>query len=374
MRSKLLIGLLVLFCAIAISAVAAYFSVVGLGALFAATFIPVVIMGTVLEGSKLVAAGWLHANWRNRRVSRLHKSYMLLAIAALMLITSMGVYGFLARGHLEQAATAAPVQIEIAQKEERLKQLNGDLSRYNAQQSQINDTTSAFLRNDDAKAGLRARQSMGAERRGVQKNIDSTNSEINQINKDLVPLRVKSSATEAKLGPVKYVAALFGWTDPEAAVRLIILILMFAFDPLAVVMMVSSTITLGEWLESRRPVEPKLDPPAAPVVEPAPLARPPEPEAPPAQATEDEPVFRPSPNPGTWGYVAEPVIDFGVKEPMAPLAEEPAPEEVRPADQLVEILEQHPELLQNIIDAVETPKPKIIHWLDDPTPDPDRDV
>ncbi len=255
MSIKLLVGSLTLFCAIAISAVAAYFSVVGLAAMFAATFIPVVLMGTVLEGSKLVAAGWLHSYWKNPKVGWFHKGYLVVAIASLMLITSTGIYGFLVNGHLAQAAANAPVALEIAQKEERLKQLQGDLDRYTAQQQQITDTTNSFLRANGLQASqqaLRARRAMGGDSRAAQTGIAATNAEINKINQELVPLKVKTSAVEAKLGPAKWVAKAFGWKDPETAVMLIIVLLVIAFDPFAIVMMISGTITLGEWAEENR--------------------------------------------------------------------------------------------------------------------------
>ena len=255
MSIKLLVGSLTLFCAIAISAVAAYFSVVGLAAMFAATFIPVVLMGTVLEGSKLVAAGWLHSYWKNPKVGWFHKSYLVVAIASLMLITSTGIYGFLVNGHLAQAAANAPIALEIAQKEERLKQLQGDLDRYSAQQQQITDTTNSFLRGNGLQASqqaLRARRAMGGDSRAAQTGIAATNAEINKINQELVPLKVKTSAVEAKLGPAKWVAKAFGWKDPETAVMLIIVLLVIAFDPFAIVMMISGTITLGEWAEENR--------------------------------------------------------------------------------------------------------------------------
>src|SRR4051812_43974174 len=113
---KLFSALIALVFAIAIASVAGFFSIIGLASLFAAAFWPVVLMGAVLEGGKLVAAGWLHANWHNRNVSPLHKGYLTAAILALMLITAIGVYGFLAKGHLDQQVPLASVSLQIAQR------------------------------------------------------------------------------------------------------------------------------------------------------------------------------------------------------------------------------------------------------------------
>ena len=103
--------LITFLTAIIISCVAAYFSIIGLGVLFAAAFIPVVIMGAALEVGKLVAASWLHFNWHDKTVSLLHKSYLMISVILLMLITALGIYGFLAKGHIEHQA---PVEYNTA--------------------------------------------------------------------------------------------------------------------------------------------------------------------------------------------------------------------------------------------------------------------
>jgi hypothetical protein len=252
-------ALLVLLSGISISIFAATMSIVGMSKLFPAAGWVIVAAMIALESAKLISAEWVHKNWKNSNVSRAHKTYMTSAIVALMLITSMGIFGYLSAGHLEASAPLAPVELQIAQKEERLKQLQNDLARYSTQQTQLNASVDAFLKKDDAKAGLKARQGMSGERKGVQKQIDSTNSEINQINESLVPLKVQVTHVEAKLGPIKYVAELFGWKDPEVAVRMVIMLLMFAFDPLAVVMLISGTITLGEWGNNRKLTDEKTE-------------------------------------------------------------------------------------------------------------------
>lgn len=252
MKTKFLVGSLVLFCAVAISAIAAYFSVVGLAAMFAAAFIPVAIMGTVLEGSKLVAAGWLHSNWKNPHVSRFHRGYLAAAVVALMLITSMGIYGYLAKAHLEQAAPTATIQVDLDQKQAELDQLMARRTELQTQQEAINKTVNTYLESGKATGASTFMRQQKAERNSLQTEITEINKQITAANVGMAPLKKEVAGSEAKLGPLKYVGELFGWEDPDSAVKLIILILMFAFDPLAVAMMISGTITLGEWQAEKR--------------------------------------------------------------------------------------------------------------------------
>jgi hypothetical protein len=251
---KLFSGLITILFALLISATAAWFSVAGLVALFAATAIPVMIMGTVLESSKLVAAGWLHSNWKNPNVTFIHKAYLTIAVIALMIITSIGIYGFLSKGHLEQAAPLAGVELQINAKQQQIQMLQDSNTRLQQEQKQLDDGVSAFLQGGSlrgAQAGLKARGRQSSERANIQKQMDANNAQIEKLDADILPLKQQTVEVEAKLGPVKYVAQLFGWQDTDKAVRLVILTIMVAFDPLAVILLISATISLGEWAEER---------------------------------------------------------------------------------------------------------------------------
>lgn len=378
-------GLLTLFLALVISGVAAYFSVVGLAAIFAATYWAVVVMGISLEAGKLVAAGWLHANWHNSAVNKLHKSYMTMAVVVLMIVTALGIYGFLSKGHLEQQASGAPVALEIAQKEARIEQLNTQIAGFNARQTQLDTAVNSIIA-DNATGGLRARRQQTSERAEITRGVEAANAEINAITTELVPLKLEVAGVEAKLGPIKYLAEAFGWKDPEAAVRLVILLLMFAFDPLAVVLVISAIITISAALEDRRKRKAAMDP-SRPVSADEPVED--ETEA----AVEEEPVVEEDPTLADKKAKAEAAyLAVLAEEANAVVLEEPstvtehveayvlasqAHEELRSAAQtdeeeegnlmleleeqlppkddeatLLDILERRPELLQNVIDAV----------------------
>ena len=113
--------ILALLCALSISGVAIYYSVIGLASIFAAAKVPIYIMGGVLEVSKLVTASWLYQNWKN--IPFLLKSYLFIAVAVLMLITSMGIFGFLSKAHIEQTASGEQNIAEI-------ERIDNEIARY----------------------------------------------------------------------------------------------------------------------------------------------------------------------------------------------------------------------------------------------------
>ena len=106
------LGLLTLLVAISISVIAAYYSILGLTAIFAAAFLPIVLMGSVLEVGKILATVWLHIHWK--RAPLIIKTYLTSAVVVLMFITSMGVFGFLSKSHIEQSSVGTE---QIAQAE-----------------------------------------------------------------------------------------------------------------------------------------------------------------------------------------------------------------------------------------------------------------
>jgi hypothetical protein len=249
---KLLVGYFMLALALTISSVAAYFSVVGLAALFAATATAVVVMGLALEAGKLATASWIHSNWKNPKVKWPLRSYLVVAVVALMLITSLGIYGFLAKGHLEQSAPLAPVELEIANKQADIDAAKADLESQKQRLAQLDAAVNSMIGVDKAERGLRYRRSQSAERAEIQRAIQADTAKIQSISKELVPLKLQVNDVETKLGPVKYVAELFGIKDSEAAVRIVILVIMFAFDPLAVVMVLAAFISISDGLDERR--------------------------------------------------------------------------------------------------------------------------
>jgi hypothetical protein len=242
---KLWLGLFVLLIAITISAVAGYFSVTGLVALFAAAPIAVMVMGATLEVAKLVASGWLKFNWDNRNTNRWLKWSLVGFIVNLMLITSIGIYGQLMSANLEQNAPAANIAVQAQQLEVQLAQRNSENERLQQRLTQIDQNIAVFLEHDQASRGLRASQSLQRERDQLSEQLAANNATINELHDELTPLRMQSNAVEAKLGPFKNFAELLGLPE-NSAVQLVILLIMFSFDPLAVALLLAALQTLRE--------------------------------------------------------------------------------------------------------------------------------
>lgn len=391
----LISAITVLLTAFAISAVAAYISVTGMVAIFAASPIACYILFSTLEVGKLVSAQWLHSNWRNPLLSIQHKIYMVSAVVVLMVITAFGIYGFLAKGHLEQEAPIEGIALQIAQKEQAIKMATDDNARLTLKIQQLDANISSFLKGDKADRANTVRKSQRGERLEIEKEIKANNEKIKVLNDEILPLKVNSSSVSAKLGPIKFVAELFGWEDTGAAVRMLILMVMFAFDPLAVVMLLSGFISLQQWRTWRAnrnlptnpepiPVQEVVQPVAVPVVEPVvPVVEPEVGEymepAPETKSQELELELEPFP--------AQPVADLVdikdvvIESPPIPLEEPPVKrgrkkgpsakalakaadayreKEQSDADRLIKILEKRPDLLNDVIEVVrEDTKPAV---------------
>ena len=263
---KLWLGLLVLITAAAISCVAAYFSVVGLVALFAASAVPVMIMGGILEWAKLIGSGWLKFNWNNKNANWKLRYGLLTFIINLMIITSIGIYGFLMAGHLDQAAPRADIQVQSSGLQVQLDQKTQDNQRLQQRLNQIDQNISVFLHNNQGAAGLRASQSLQRERTQIQHELETNNQSINQLNTQLAPLHMQSNEVEAKLGPVKYFARLLGLPEDDA-VQIVIVLIMIPFDPLAVALLLAGLQTLREYFEERKAKKetPAIEQPLEPV-------------------------------------------------------------------------------------------------------------
>lgn len=238
---------LVLLVAIALSAVAAYYSVVGLAYIFSAAVIPIVVMGSVLELSKLVAASWLYRNWSIAPLAI--KYYLITAVTILIFITSMGIFGFLSKAHLDQSSPTGDVvaQIEFIQERISIEQEKITSSRNSLRL--LDEQVSRFTELGAVSRGVSVRQSQQEERQLLLKTIQSAQSEIISLRETQAPLSQQLRQVEAKVGPIKYIAALIYGDNTSAellekAVRVVIITLVFVFDPLAVILLLAANISL----------------------------------------------------------------------------------------------------------------------------------
>lgn len=249
--------------AFALSASAAYYSIAGLVAIFSAAVIPIIIMGGTLEVSKLVVASWLYNNWK--QIPLMMKSYFTVALIILMCLTSMGIFGFLSKAHLDQAVPSGDIASKVALIEEKIKTEKGtieDAKRTIKQlDEQVNQTisrTSADTTTKGIDRSVTIRKSQAKERKELYSTIQTSQAEISKLNEEKAPVAAQLRKVEAEVGPIKYIAALIYGDNLdesflEKAVRIVILMIVSVFDPLAVLMLVAANWSL----KHRKQEEPK---------------------------------------------------------------------------------------------------------------------
>ena len=215
--------------AIALSAVAGYYSVVGLASIFPGSFWPVILMGGVLEASKLVTVSWLYRNWH--RAGWALKGYLSLAVTILMLITSMGIFGYLSKAHLEHSSDTAPLQSRVELLQEKIRVERETIEESRKELKQLDSIVEQTVgRTTDEKGLLQAqalRRTQQKDRGRLVSQIELSQKNVANYQGELAPLSVEFKKAEADLGPIKYVAALAygeeaGVGAVEKAVRLVI--------------------------------------------------------------------------------------------------------------------------------------------------------
>jgi len=216
---------LTLLSALLLSGIAGYYSILGLAAIFTGAFWPIVFMGSVLELSKLVTTSWLYRNWKT--CPFLLKSYLTSAVVILMLITSMGIFGFLSKAHIDSTMDSGANTVEI---------------KILTQQEKITKERLEYLL-------ARAKDPSTASNR-LDKQIQDTQKELTEINKKRLPLLKESNKLVAEVGPIKYVGDMIYGTDDDnaidKAVRLVIMLIMVVFDPLAVLLLIAANISMQQ--------------------------------------------------------------------------------------------------------------------------------
>jgi hypothetical protein len=245
--SDKIVAWLTLLSGLSISAVAVYYSVAGLVSIFAAAAIPIIIMGVVLEVGKLVATVWVKLNWQ--RAPRLIKLYLCSAIAILMLITSMGIFGYLSKAHLDQAVPTGDVADKVALIDEKIKTQRDNIDAARKALRQMDESVDQTMsRSNDEKGADKAaalRRGQQRERAALQGDIAKAQSTIASLNEERAPIAKELRKVEAEVGPIKYIAALLYGDNPdqnllEKAVRAVIIIIVLVFDPLAVILLLAS--------------------------------------------------------------------------------------------------------------------------------------
>ena len=245
---------LLVFSALSVSAVAGWFSIVGLMAIFPAAAIPILTMGAVLEVAKLVTASWLYRNWNSAGV--LLKSYFTAAVVTLSIITSIGIFGFLSKAHIEQTVNAGGNnELQIETLERRIAYQQTIIQDAETVLAQLDTTVETLIEYDRIRGetgAIATRNSQREERDSLNQQITAAYSAIEETQTALLPLQKEQLSLEAEVGPLKYIAELIYGDEAQdhfdAAVRWIIILIVLVFDPLAILLVISANMT---WMRER---------------------------------------------------------------------------------------------------------------------------
>ena len=257
----MLFGILTLLVGLAISVVAAWYSIVGLMAIFAAAKIPIAIMGAVLEVGKLLTASWLYQFWD--KTNTLLKSYFTIAVVVLMFITSMGIFGFLSKAHMDQTLSVGDNSLLIERIDRKIEREKVKITDAETVVAQLDKTVQVLIDYDRIRGesgAIAVRESQNEERASLSNIIDQAYSKIDTLSVEKLELDKEQLELEAEVGPIKYIAA-FIYGDEldktllERAVRWIIITIIFVFDPLAVLLIVAANMTFKEVMNRPKKVK-----------------------------------------------------------------------------------------------------------------------
>ena len=252
----MILAICTLFTALAISAVAAFYSIVGLMAIFSASAMSIAVMGIVLEVGKLITASWLYQNWK--RVPLLLKSYLTIAVVVLMFITSMGIFGYLSKAHIDQGKGVAEIYLKVERVDNRIQTERNTILRYEKQLTNLDTALNKYLDLGAVSKGLAKREEQEPERKDLVSLINKAQEKIDLLLTERAEYQLQINSFEVEIGPIKYISAIIYGDKAldyiDTAVRAVILILVFVFDPLAVLLIVSANMSFAEYSEKRKRV------------------------------------------------------------------------------------------------------------------------
>ena len=257
------LALIVLGVALAISGVAAFYSIVGLMAIFSASSVSIAVMGSVLEVGKLATASWLYQNWK--KVPRFLKYYLTGAVVILMFITSMGIFGYLSKSHIDAGTGTSELYVKLERLESNIESERKSISRAEGQLEKLDFALERYIELNAVSKGLRKRDEQKPERDALSQTVNESQDKIDIYLDERAEIQLKIKSFEVEVGPLKYISALlFGENESvnylDKAVRYVIILLIFVFDPLAVLMLIAANMSLKEEKNKRKRRERKNQP------------------------------------------------------------------------------------------------------------------
>ena len=242
--------IILLITAFCLSFVAAYYSITGLVAIFAAAPISIMVMGGVLEAAKIVVTSWLYRNWDQTKP--LMRYYFVGAIIILILLTSMGIFGALSKAHVDQnlasddaLAKVAIIDEKIKIEKETIDEARKALAQLDEQVNQTLSRTASQTSEAGVNRSISIRKAQSKERAELRRTIEESQTAITSYSNEKAPFAAELRKVEAEVGPIKYIAQLIygqkaiDQNTLEQAVRWVIILIVIVFDPLAVLMFIA---------------------------------------------------------------------------------------------------------------------------------------
>jgi outer membrane murein-binding lipoprotein Lpp len=256
---------LLFLTAFGLSAIAAYYSIVGLIAIFASAPIPIAIMGGSLEVAKLVTASWLYRNWQD--APRMLKYYFTSAVVVLMLITSLGIFGYLSKAHIDQTSSTSETSTKVAIYDEKIRTARENIEAARRQLKQMDEAVDQILARSTTEQGAQRantiRRTQSSDRNTLAREIEANQKIIVALGEESAPLRAEVRKVEAEVGPLKYIAELIYGEEAknhlDSAVRFVIILLVLVFDPLAVLMVIAGNYNLSQLRRKEEPEQPRVE-------------------------------------------------------------------------------------------------------------------
>ena len=236
-------SVLALSAGIAISAISAWYSIIGLTAIFAGAFWSIVIMGATLEVGKIITVTYLYRNWKS--LSVFITAYFISAAVILMAITSMGTFGYLSRAHIEHTSGSQNIVAKLERIDQMIARERERIVRTERVLFQLDASINSLIEQKYVVAGLEARRKQEGERKDIAERIREYQTTIDKLTDEKMPLQQSLRDTQREIGPIRYVAELiYGSSDTELmerSIRGIIILLVLVLDPLAILLIMVST-------------------------------------------------------------------------------------------------------------------------------------
>jgi len=242
--------------AFSISAVAGFYSIAGLVAIFSSQVVASIVMGATLEIGKLVAASWLYRNWTE--APKILIGYFTAAVIILSLITSMGIFGYLSKAHLDQNIVSGGVISEVQLLDDKIKTEKDNIEAARKSLAQMDSTVDQTIARSTSEQSIdksaALRRSQQKERTQLLNMIGESQKTISTLNEQKAPIYANLRKVEAEVGPIKYVAELvYGESTPDLidkAVRWVIILIIFVFDPLAILLLIAANMEMKKNIDN----------------------------------------------------------------------------------------------------------------------------